>query len=555
MSRGRKANTLSNSSTWEQIFNQSQGFYLQYIVHQLGRKNRKLSNDDASEFLESISLEKAPLFKEKQISKVKSEEVRLHSETLFHLPENWVWCKLEEIGEAVIGLTYKPSEISENGTPVLRANNIKDNKIQYNDVVKVTAKVRDKQIANVGDILICVRSGSANLIGKSAIIDRDGFSFGAFMSLFRSPINDYVQLFMTSTLCKDQINDKKSTGINQLTQATLRNLLIPLPPRSEQKMILNFLQDLEKNELDQNKEYFDSEIESKVLSIHKGQLHHNQITTELSHQLELVRQLRQTFLREAMQGKLVEQDYTDEPTQILLKRIKAEKEKLVAEKKIKKDKPLPEIKAEEIPFEIPGNWIWCRLGEIFNEIKYGTSKSCDYNTERNSAVLRIPNVSSGIIDASDLKYTDLTDEEIKDLSLEENDILIIRSNGSKSLVGETALVTSEFVGYAFAGYLIRLRFSKELINANYLMSATNSEYFRDLIEVPLRTTVGINNINTTEISNLIIPLPPLAEQKRIVEKLEKLMAFCDKLEANIRESKTQAETLLQVALKEALEPK
>ena len=87
------------------------------------------------------------------------------------------------------------------------------------------------------------------------------------------------------------------------------------------------------------------------------------------------------------------------------------------------------------------------------------------------------------------------------------------------------------------------------------MSATNSEYFRDLIEIPLRTTVGINNINTTEISNLIIPLPPIAEQERIVAKLEKLMKFCDELEANIRQGITHADQLLQTALKEALEPK
>ena len=87
------------------------------------------------------------------------------------------------------------------------------------------------------------------------------------------------------------------------------------------------------------------------------------------------------------------------------------------------------------------------------------------------------------------------------------------------------------------------------------MSATNSKYFRDLIEIPLRTTVGINNINTTEISNLIIPLPPLAEQERIVAKLEKLMKFCDELEVSIKQGIKNADQLLQTALKEALEQK
>jgi len=87
------------------------------------------------------------------------------------------------------------------------------------------------------------------------------------------------------------------------------------------------------------------------------------------------------------------------------------------------------------------------------------------------------------------------------------------------------------------------------------MAATNSQFFRDLIEIPLRTTVGINNINTTEISNFYLPLPPLAEQERIVAKLEKLVKFCDELEANIKQGITNADQLLQTALKEALEPK
>lgn len=358
----------------------------------------------------------------------------------------------------------------------------------------------------------------------------DGFETSADIPSFDISDDCYAEwifyYFKIGNRFKELEKIARGVGSKRIHPEQISDIEIPLPDKEEQKELLRRFNKIES----QNK----------------------QITTELNQQLALVKELRQAYLREAMQGKLVPQDSADEPAEILLAKIKAEKEKLVAEKRIRRDKPLSPIKPEESPFEIPSNWTWCRLGEIFNEIKYGTSKSCDYNAERNSAVLRIPNVSSGVIDDSDLKYTDLTDEEIKDLSLEENDILIIRSNGSKSLVGETALVTSEFVGYAFAGYLIRLRFSSELVNANYLMSATNSQFFRDLIEIPLRTTVGINNINTTEISNFYLPLPPLAEQERIVAKLEKLMKFCDELEANIRRARADADTLLQVALKEAL---
>lgn len=195
------------------------------------------------------------------------------------------------------------------------------------------------------------------------------------------------------------------------------------------------------------------------------------------------------------------------------------------------------------------------MGSIINEIRYGTSQSCDYDSKKNSKVLRIPNVSSGVLNAEDLKYTNLNAKEQKELALEENDILIIRSNGSRELVGKTVLVTSEFIGYAYAGYLVRFRFNKELIDASYIWISTTSPYFRELIETPLRTTVGINNINTEEMSNLLISLAPLEEQHRIANKIEQLMKLCDELEQSIQQNQKYTGDLLQVALKEALEPK
>ncbi len=278
----------------------------------------------------------------------------------------------------------------------------------------------------------------------------------------------------------------------------------------------------------------------------------NLIFTELTHQLSLVKKLRQQLLQDAVQGKLVEQNKKDEPASELLKKIKAEKEQLIKAGKLKKEKELPAIKEEDIPFDIPENWVWCRLGEILTEIKYGTSQSCDYDSTKNSGVLRIPNVSGGVLNGDDLKYTNLTSKEQKELALGENDILIIRSNGSRELVGKTVLVTSEFVGYAYAGYLIRFKYNSKLINPSFLLLATTAPYFRELVETPLRTTVGINNINTEEISNLLIPLPPINEQKQIAEKLDKLIQNSNELEESIKKSASENEKLLQQVLREAL---
>jgi type I restriction enzyme S subunit len=153
-------------------------------------------DEPASELLKRIKTEKETLCqaqgkgkKEKQLSPIKLEEIP------FEIPVNWVWCRLGDIGEPTIGIIFKPSEVGKIGIPVLRANNIQNNQIDSSNLIFVNTEVREKQIANIGDILICVRSGSNNLIGKSALIEKGGMSFGAFMSLYRSAFNQYVYHF------------------------------------------------------------------------------------------------------------------------------------------------------------------------------------------------------------------------------------------------------------------------------------------------------------------------------------------------------------------------
>ena len=128
--------------------------------------------------------------------------------------------------------------------------------------------------------------------------------------------------------------------------------------------------------------------------------------------------------------------------------------------------------------------------------------------------------------------------------------MVIRSNGSPKIVGTMALVQDEFSGFCFAGYLIRFRFLFQMIG-KYLSYISTTQHIRDQIETPLRTTVGINNINTQELSNLLIPLPPLAEQNAIVERVDRLLESVNALEQQVAERKSYAEQLMQVVLKEA----
>jgi type I restriction enzyme S subunit len=200
--------------------------------------------ETGQQLLTKIKAEKAKLIADKKLKKDKELPPITEVEIPFEIPEHWTWCRLGEIGNSTIGIIFSPNQVGSIGIPVLRANNIQNNLINYSNLINVNIEVREKQIANMGDILLCVRSGSNNLIGKACLIDQEGLSFGAFMSLYRSVFNSFVFKFMSSDIFKTQINDKKSTGINQLTQGTLNNIIVPLPPLHEQEQIVAKLEEL-----------------------------------------------------------------------------------------------------------------------------------------------------------------------------------------------------------------------------------------------------------------------------------------------------------------------
>ena len=165
------------------------------------------------------------------------------------IPEDWEIVKFNEIGDAIIGLTYSPKDVNSSGKLVHRSSNIQDNKLAYYDNVYVTCDVPEKLILKKDDILICVRNGSRNLIGKSAIIDGKsiGETFGAFMSVFRP--NGYAPLIyqcFISDIVQSQINASLGATINQITNKTLNSFLTPLPPTlTEQKAIATALSDVD----------------------------------------------------------------------------------------------------------------------------------------------------------------------------------------------------------------------------------------------------------------------------------------------------------------------
>lgn len=198
------------------------------------------------------------------------------------------------------------------------------------------------------------------------------------------------------------------------------------------------------------------------------------------------------------------------------------------------------------------------LKDIIEKPRYGTSKKCSYAYKKGSkAVYRIPNIcyQNGSIDHKDIKYADFSEDELKNLDLMENDLLIIRSNGSVSLVGRSSIVRAEDCEATFAGYLIRLRLKKPSdVLSKFLHYFLESHTARTYIEHVAKSTSGVNNINSNEIGNLPVPkCDDFNMQAQVVEKIETNLSICDSIEQTIDTSLRQAEALRQGILKQAFE--
>lgn len=250
------------------------------------------------------------------------------------------------------------------------------------------------------------------------------------------------------------------------------------------------------------------------------------VNSELTHQLDLIKQLRQAFLREAMQGKLVKSTNTKETGQQLLDKIKAEKAQLIAEKKLKKDKELAPINDDEIPFEIPDHWAWCRLGEIIN-ISSGDGLTAS-QMDKNGT---IPVYGGNGINGYHNKYT-----------IEKQTIVIGRVGYYCGCVH----LTSEFAWVTDNAFIVR--YSESNLSRDFLIQLLK---WADLGKQQFAGSQPV--ISGQRVYPKLIPLPPQHDQEQIVAKLEELMAFCDGLEQSIKESQGYNEKLLQQVLREALQ--
>lgn len=238
-----------------------------YSINKVALKNKLLSlaiqgklvaqndNDEpASVFLEKIHAEKKAQLGKKYVDSyiykgddncyyehINGKDIDITDEIDYDLPNGWSWCRLQDIGTTNIGLTYHPENICNNGTIVIRSSNIINGKLDYKDLVRVDCPLKQNEILNENDIIICARNGSKALVGKCALFEKrdDIVTFGAFMAVFRTPFYAYVYYYLNTKYFRNKYVNDNSKQINQVTQDTLKYALIPLPPMAEQQRIVD----------------------------------------------------------------------------------------------------------------------------------------------------------------------------------------------------------------------------------------------------------------------------------------------------------------------------
>ena len=520
------------------------------------------ADEPAGELLTKIRAEKDRLMAEGKIKRDKPLAEIAEEEKPFELPEGWEWVRLGDIGYTNIGLTYSPSNVSETGTPVLRSNNVQLGKLDLSDLKRVNMKIKDSVLVAEGDLLICARNGSKALVGKTALISglSEPMAFGAFMAIFRSEVNGYVLHFINSPLFRKMISDVNTTTINQITQENLRSTVFPLPPLAEQSRIVTRVEELMRLcDALEAKGRLEAAQHAQLVSTLLGALTASATPDELAENWQRVAQhfdllldrpaaidaLEQTLLQLAVRGLLVPQDPQDEPASTLLARIRTEKDRLIADGQIKRDKPLPPITDEEKPFELPVGWEWARLGEI---VLISSGVTLGRKTAIPSPVslpyLRVANVQRWHLNLSSMKEVVIDQSELARFQLLNGDLLITEG-GDWDKVGRTAIWRDELQTCLHQNHVFKARGISTAWNPVWAELYLNSAVARAYFASSAKQTTNLASINMTQLKDCAFPMPPLAEQSRIVTRITALRRLCFELRQRLADAQTIQSHLAQ----------
>ena len=446
----------------------------------------------------------------------------IEEEIPFELPKGWAWSRLQSITSILTDGTHKTPTYSEKGYTFLSSKNVTSGKIDWNNIMYIPETLHQELYTRlapkIGDILL-EKNGTT---GVAAIVDREEvFDIYVSLALIRVVENivdpTYVLRAIGSSYIQDYFNGSlKGIGVPNLHLEHIRKALIPIPPYAEQDRII-------------------SRADMLLPLV-------EQITIDETELYNLVSKTKSKILDLAIRGQLVPQNPDDEPASVLLERIRAEKEELIKQGKIKRDKKesiifkgddnsyyekigksVSKIDAE-IPFDLSEGWEWCKLGSLCSSIQYGLSNSAE--SSGTHKLLRITDIQNGSVDWDTVPYT--TPQNPETYILKSNDIVFARTGAT---VGKSFLIDQLPYESVYASFLIRIRLLK-FISPQFIYNFFNSPcYWKQISNKAVG--VGQPNCNGTSLSNLFIPIPPAKVQDEIVSLISKLYEHIDSIEKSL----------------------
>ncbi len=428
-------------------------------------------------------------------------EVSDVDEKYFDIPDTWCWCRIGDIFNLVNGKAFKPSDWTSDGVPIVRIQNLNDMSAPFN---YCAGEIEEKYILYGGELLFSwsgtpgTSFGAFIWNGGKAALNQHIFivypRINADLMYLKYAINGELKIFIDKA--------HGGAGLKHITKKEFENCSLPIPPLAEQKRIvakieelLSYLSRYEKawNRLEDFNRRFPADMQKSILQL-------------------------------AIQGKLVEQRPEEGTGEELYRQIQAEKQALIKAGKIKKEKPLPEIAEDEIPFDIPESWKWVRLrGLCQTDISYGIIK-LGAEDPKGVRVLRCSDVKENYIVPDFVRTVEETLSQQFSRTILQGGEIVINVRGT---LGGCAVVPHEMCGYNVAREVAVIR-QCDSVNAQYIVFLLLSGYFQEYMFHELRG-IAYKGLNMGTLALLPVPLPPLAEQKRIVARLEEILPLCERL--------------------------
>ena len=452
----------------------------------------------AEELYKQIQAEKQALIKAGKIKKEKPLPELTEDEIPFEIPESWKWVRFGECGSLKSGFAFKSAEYTTSGIQVVRISDLAENEISCKDVVYYAENDSlTPYLISMNSFLICM-TGS---IGKMAWVKDDVPRYlnqrvGLFEPL-TSIDTAYLWWFLHNGLVLYIWERAKTSTNGNIKNSDITELVCPLPPLAEQKRIVAKIEEL----LPLIERY--EKAWSRLENFNK----------------RFPGDMQKSILQMAIQGKLVEQRPEEGTGEELYRQIQAEKQALIKAGKIKKEKPLPEITEEEIPFEIPESWKWCYVGDLF---QHNTGKALNSSDKSGTPMTYITtsNLYWNRFELEKLKEMPFTESEVEKCTVQKGDLLVCEGGD----YGRSAIWPYDYP-MRIQNHIHRLR-AYGAVSVRYFYYCF---YLYKNAGMIAGKGIAIQGLSSNALHSLKMPLPPLAEQKRIVAKLEQLLPLCEKL--------------------------